>query len=208
MPVRDVGGQGSRRARRRHRGPAGALARMGGEEFAGLLPGTTPDDDARGRRAGAPRGPAVRRPRGRERGGDHGFGRGGALHDGGEESPGLYARTRRCTPPSGRDATGSPHGPTARSPSWNAPATWCSHSRSTAPSRVRPHSARELVHRFRDAVQGMSAPYVEALPGISVQTVNRCRAGQDGAQTANLGDCGSIWPDWTRASLPAGRSRH
>lgn len=55
------------------------------------------------------------------------------------------------------------------------------------PSAGQAAQRRELVQRFLEAVKGMSAPQVEALTGISAQTVNRCRAGQDGAQTANLG---------------------
>jgi integrase len=46
---------------------------------------------------------------------------------------------------------------------------------------------RELVQRFLEAVKGKSAPQVEALTGIPAPTVNRFRAGQGGAQTANLG---------------------
>lgn len=55
------------------------------------------------------------------------------------------------------------------------------------PSAGQAAQRRELVQRFLEAVKGKSAPQVEALTGISVQTVNRCRAGQDGAQKANLG---------------------
>ena len=55
------------------------------------------------------------------------------------------------------------------------------------PSAGQAAQRRELVQRFLEAVKGKSAPQVEALTGISTQTVNRCRAGQDGAQTANLG---------------------
>lgn len=46
---------------------------------------------------------------------------------------------------------------------------------------------RELVQRFLAAVKDRSAPQVEALTGIPAPTVNRLRAGQVGAQTANLG---------------------
>ena len=46
---------------------------------------------------------------------------------------------------------------------------------------------RELVRRFLAAVKGRSAPQVEALTGIPAPTINRLRAGQSGAQTANLG---------------------
>lgn len=54
------------------------------------------------------------------------------------------------------------------------------------PSAGQAAQRRELVQRFLEAVKGMSAPQVEALTGISAQTVNRCRAGQYGAQNANL----------------------
>lgn len=55
------------------------------------------------------------------------------------------------------------------------------------PSAGQRAQRRELVQRFLEAVKGKSAPQVEALTGIPVPTVKRFRAGQGGAQTANLG---------------------